>query len=387
MPRVRRPLLLHPFLFALYPVLYLYAGNIGEARWIHAVGPALVVLAGVGGLMALGRLLDRDGQRSGILLSALVVVFFSFGALTGFLGDLEIGGFQPLRIRVVAPALLLALVLLGLFLKRRTPEEAAAWTANLNLVSGLLVGLVALQALWGHASRPAPPPLSAAEIPVVRDVQDRPDLYVLVLDELGRQDVLKERFGLDLEPSLQGLRELGFAVAQGSAANYSRTQPSISSMLNLDYHQDLQDGQEVTEDHYLRWIQGIRQNRMVPFLRSQGYRIRTYTSAMAGTDGLVGVDEEVSSGFLEGEFVESLVRGTPLPFLAGDPRGSPGPGRPGPRPQDPLHLLGSRALAPSPPDLHPGPYPVSPPALRLPRRRPADCPLGDGGPGLAPGRG
>ncbi len=323
MPRVRRPPLLHPFLFALYPVLYLYAGNIGEARGIHAVGPALLVLAGVGVLMALGRLLDRDGQRSGIFLSALVVVFFSFGAVTSFLGDLEIAGFHPLRLRVVAPGLVLALAALGFYLKSRPPSWAASWTTNLNLVSGLLVGLVTMQALWGHTTRPVPPPLPEADIPVTRTVQERPDLYVLILDEFGRQDILHEQFGLDLRPSLQALREMGFAVAEGSAANYSRTQPSVSSMLNLDYHQELQDGQEVTEDHYLRWIQRIRQNRLIPFLRSQGYRIRAYTSAMAGTDGLVGVDEEVTSGALEGEFVESLVRGTPIPYLLetlGSPR-------------------------------------------------------------------
>jgi hypothetical protein len=323
MSRNRRPPLLHPFLFALYPVLYLYAGNIGEARGVHAVGPALVVLAGVGVLLVLGRLLDREGQRSGIFLSALVVLFFSFSALTGFLGNLEIDGFHPFRLRLVVPTLLLSLVFLGFYLKRRTPEQATAWTSGLNLVSGLLVGLVSMQALWGHATRPVPPPLPEADIPIKRIVQDRPDFYVLILDEFGRQDILKEQFGLDLGASLQALREMGFAVAEGSAANYSRTQPSISSLLNLDYHQELQDGQKVTEDHYLRWIQRIRQNRLFPFLHSQGYRIRAYTSAMAGTDGLVGVDEEVTSGVLEGEFVESLVRGTPIPYLLeilGNPR-------------------------------------------------------------------
>jgi len=225
-----------------------------------------------------------------------------------------------------------------------------------------------------------------ADIPLARSVQEPPDLYVLILDEFGREDVLKERFGLDIGPSLQALRAMGFAVAQGSAANYSRTQPSISSMLNLDYHPELQDGQEVTDDHYLRWIQGIRQNRMIPFLRHQGYRIRAYTSAMAGTDGLMGVDEEVTSGVLEGEFVESLVRGTPVPYLLetlGNPRTE----------GDRAHARRIRFMFSDLEDsrptrhLHPGAHPVPSSALRLPRRRPGDHPLGNGRSGLAPGRG
>jgi hypothetical protein len=62
-----------------------------------------------------------------------------------------------------------------------------------------------------------------------------PDIYLIVLDAHGRQDVLKEKFGYDNSPFLQELEKLGFYVANCSQSNYASTNLSLSGVFSMNY--------------------------------------------------------------------------------------------------------------------------------------------------------
>lgn len=63
-----------------------------------------------------------------------------------------------------------------------------------------------------------------------------PNVYLFVLDGLGRPDVLRAQFPtLDVDQPLQAFSELGFDVSDRSTANYPRTHLSIPSMLSASY--------------------------------------------------------------------------------------------------------------------------------------------------------
>jgi hypothetical protein len=50
----------------------------------------------------------------------------------------------------------------------------------------------------------------SSPLPVPRSVSRRPDVFHLVLDGMGRPDVLAERYGLQLDASIEQFRSLGF---------------------------------------------------------------------------------------------------------------------------------------------------------------------------------
>ena len=69
-----------------------------------------------------------------------------------------------------------------------------------------------------------------------------PDIYYLVLDGYGRGDALQAAYDIQNEPFLSALRADGFLVARRSSSNYSTTQGSLQSALNMDYWHAPQNG-------------------------------------------------------------------------------------------------------------------------------------------------
>jgi hypothetical protein len=68
----------------------------------------------------------------------------------------------------------------------------------------------------------------------------RPDVFHLVLDGMGRPDVLETRYGMTIGPLIEKFRALGFQLDESVGhANYVQTHLSLSSMLNLSYLDDL----------------------------------------------------------------------------------------------------------------------------------------------------
>src|SRR5688500_13021617 len=78
--RRRRQLIVHPLLFAAFPILYLYAHNIQEGVSVGDLLRSLAVVLGATALLFGGAmLLLRDVRKAGLAVSALVLLFFSYG--------------------------------------------------------------------------------------------------------------------------------------------------------------------------------------------------------------------------------------------------------------------------------------------------------------------
>src|ERR1700750_3226146 len=76
---MRRKLILHPLLAASFPPLFLWSHNIRSVPASVEIIPLLVTLAASTLLWAaLARLMRRDWQRSAMVCSSIVMLFFSF---------------------------------------------------------------------------------------------------------------------------------------------------------------------------------------------------------------------------------------------------------------------------------------------------------------------
>ncbi len=88
------------------------------------------------------------------------------------------------------------------------------------------------QSQWSHFAKSLPLPTEAA----AHDA-NRPDIYYIILDGYGRSDVLQRYYDFDNAEFLEGLRHRGFYVADKSSTNYPYTAHSLSSSLNMRYHE------------------------------------------------------------------------------------------------------------------------------------------------------
>ncbi len=137
-------LVLHPFLWAASPALFLYAQNQGSLRGYFLVLPLVLALGISAALWASLRFVLKDGIKAGVFASFLLVWFFSYGHCYSFVSGWYLGGWVIGRERYLLPAWGMILIL-GLFSISRikSPERWAAFSSFLNFSSAfsLLISL------------------------------------------------------------------------------------------------------------------------------------------------------------------------------------------------------------------------------------------------------
>ena len=116
------------------------------------------------------------------------------------------------------------------------------------------------------------------EVPVGKQTQSVPDIYLIIVDGYGRADMLQNIYGYDNSQFMNFLKEKGFYVADRSTSNYPQTELSLSSMLNLQYMDEYVEGfGENSDRSALREL--LQHTRVRQLLRDMGYTFIALPSA------------------------------------------------------------------------------------------------------------
>ena len=309
------PRVIHPFLVALFPTLFLYSRNLAVVDvcsiWVP-LGLTLGLTLAAWGILRLCRL---DGARAGMIISVCLVLFFSFGHGVKLTSRLGLARDRPVRERITlgVEAVALVTVVALVFWK---PGIARSLNSASNAASIALVGLsmmgIAGQT-WGR-SRDQPPTF---EPPVAPRFEPRPvrppDVYFIVLDAYGRSDVLKDVYGFDNGAFLDRLERKGFVVARRSTANYCQTALSLAATLNLRYLDELAGS---GSSNRLPLKRLIAENVVFRAFRQEGYRLVTFASGFDATEGL-SADLTLSPSSNLQTFHALIADQTPLWLLLG----------------------------------------------------------------------
>lgn len=271
---------LYPFFFVAYPVLALVGININEVEPNVLWRPLIILLFSVFILMVVLRLIMRDWHRAAILISVFIFLFFTYGHAYSYLKKVDISGFILGRHRQMLPLWLGVGALAGWWVMRklRNPRSLAP---TLNLVSIFLLIYPSFQTISYVIKR------EQAEKKALEAAQTQgassplgyaPDIYYIILDAYGRQDVLMEMFNYDNTSFLRFLESKGFYVAKCSQSNYAQTMLSLTSSLNFDYLDSLTSS--LTPDADTRApLRALGQyNNARKFLSSQGYSIVSFAT-------------------------------------------------------------------------------------------------------------
>jgi hypothetical protein len=264
---------LHPLLFAVYPVLYLWGKNVHQGvSFVDALGP-LVLVAGVTalGLLAAWVIMRRDLPAAAVVVSVLVLLFFSYGHVYQAVQDARIGGVRVGRHAFLLP-MWAALAIAGTWLAVRARGSLHRLTGGLNIVAlGLILLNVAFivlnQLQWGAPARLDPAEATGAPGPVSIPAHP-PDIYYIIIDAYAGEATLRETFGYDNSPFLKFLERKGFYVAHQSTANYPRSSISVSSSLNMTYHTPDRSGRAADAT----FLPLFQDHAVGKFLASIGYR-------------------------------------------------------------------------------------------------------------------
>jgi hypothetical protein len=279
--------ILHPVLFAAYPVIALLANNIEEIKTAVALRALIMALGFSLILYASLRLLLKDRYKAGISTSAVLIVFFSYGHIYNYLEGRVIFDLALGRHRVLAPTVVLVTILIiaWIILKGKNIKlinSALNWIA----FAALVIPLYQISSFEIRAQEISNisdlQPVIASPLSLPAD-QAAPDIYYIIVDAYARDDTLLEDFDLDNSPFLDQLEQMGFFIARCSQSNYSQTQLSLASSLNMNYLHAL--GDQFTEGNTSRvGIQELIHHNLVRrSLEKLGYSIIAFETGFKGT--------------------------------------------------------------------------------------------------------
>lgn len=321
MSLLRKPIPLHPLLFAIYPVLFLYAQNVDFTPFNDVVAPLVVVLAAALLLLLALYAVLRDAARAGLLVSIFALLFFSYGHVVDLLEDFQptVGRFTigPNAVLLLLWAFLMAL---GVYLVLRTRGNLHNFNNLLNVVALVLCLFSLVGIVWyrlGRVSWAGPPGEETADAGQSEEgvAEGMPDIYYIILDAYTSQDVLNEVWEYDNSGFVDYLTDKGFYVVPRGHSNYAITFLSLASSLNMQYLNHLADtlGAESTDRSIPNEM--IQDSEVVRFLKGIGYKFVHFQTGWGPTARNPHADRDVKCGSVN-EFTEVLVRTTVLRPLA-----------------------------------------------------------------------
>ena len=312
---MKKPLVLHPFLFAIIPILFLYSHNMNELSIGELPLPLSLAAASSLLLWLLLALILRDRLRAALVASFFWIWFFSCGHLYSlFEAAVELHGAEKPLFLVPYFALLPGGAAF-LILRRRDPGRLSS---GLNIAALLLLGwhlftFGAYESKRILADRRLRPP-AAIEAAQKTQARPSPDIYYIILDGYARADILKEIYHYDNSDFVSFLTQKGFHVARNSQANYCQTMLSLASSLNLEYLDDVVASVGPDFQGRQALMRMIRFNRLFDFLRKRGYRLVAFPSGYGPTEmNFVEVQKFEVADFTQ--FQEALLKTTPISFF------------------------------------------------------------------------
>lgn len=308
---------IHPFLFSVASVVFLYSYNIDEVLVSQIIAPLGGCL--MGGIFLWGAIFTilRAKIKSGILASLILIYFFSYGHFFNLVDNAQIGSFQFGIHAYMLPiwTLIFALPVIWVFMTKRNLD---IFTKILNVIAVCLVAMsIGNISIFHFRSAIQTRSIEVSQLPNdnagvdAGKLENMPDIYYIILDEHARDDILEEDFSYDSSSFISHLKDKGFFVSENSRSNYVQTSLSISSSTNFRYLDDIAEtyGHDSTDLRPLRNL--AVNNRLFGFLKEIGYTTVSFSTEYYFSE-LNNADHNLRWGLTANSFANELLNSTLL---------------------------------------------------------------------------
>ncbi len=245
---------LHPFFFVLYSILAPASINISEIIPIQLIRPIIIALSATVILLWMCTRFTRDKSRGALIASLIAVWFLYYGY---FYRSIHFFPSLPDFLKKQWPILCIWSIAFGITAWVATSKYARLprrMSYFLNITGAIMLIIPSITILGFFIRTPFPAysykfPINKTSVRTQSSVQP-PDIYYIILDGYGREDVLHSLYEYNNTPFIESLRERGFFIANNSKSNYMQTSLSLNASLNLSYLDDLS------------WVMGSSNNRL-----------------------------------------------------------------------------------------------------------------------------
>ncbi len=289
---MKKSVVIHPFLFAIYPILFIFSYNIEQASFNETFLPAAIALGFTLLLLSLSGRILKDIKKAGIIVSLFLVFFFSYGHVYNMINLWTVGNFVIGRSRYL---LLIwgLLIACSVYLAVRTRRDLNNLTKIFNIAALSLVVISLVNVAVYEFRKSDFLENSNNNNKTSKDSQNsninsgkltlHHDIYYIILDGYANSSTLKEVFNYDNSEFTDYLTKKGFYLSAKSLSNYAHTIMSLSSSLNMEYINYLSKmGEEKSKD-YSMLTRMIQNSKVINFLKSKGYKFINISSGWGPT--------------------------------------------------------------------------------------------------------
>jgi len=311
---------IHPFLFAVFPVIFLVSYNADLLLPQEIVIPSLVILFAAFVLwISIGKVL-KNKKKSAFIVSSGLVLFFSYGHIYNLVQGQEIGNFLFGRTLVLFPIFFIMFIIgIIYFIKTKRKLDNATTIVNVIAISLVIVSSVNIITYNFETDRSLNIIKVDSELETITSNTEKlPNIYYIILDAYARDDVLKEKLDFDNHEFISYLTNKGFYVAPNSHSNYAKTSLSLASSLNMKYV-SYSPEEEISKDN-TSYTTLISNNKVMQYLKSRGYVTINISSGWNLTENLdvANVNLCFSDKYVDSELLIMLVRTTMLKPVSPD---------------------------------------------------------------------
>lgn len=303
---MKKWLIIHPILFAIFPILFFYSHNIEQCYFSETFLPSGIILGFTLLLVVLLGLLLRNSEKAGILVSICLLLFFSYGHVYDVIASWRIAPYfigRHMHLMLTWGMLFTC----GVYILIRTRRDLYALTRILNIVAFSLVtfsliniGFYEFKTRGVKSDTQRSMPYMETNTVDVGKAAMLRDIYYIILDGYASSSTLTEFYGYDNQEFIDYLNKKGFYIASKGLTNYATTFLSLASSLNMEYLDYLTDiiGAE-SKDRTIP-NQMIRDSKVMNFLKSKGYKFIHFGSGggPTGTNKYADLDIQCKKWFL-----------------------------------------------------------------------------------------
>ncbi len=279
---------IHPFLFAIFPIISIYANNMQELLPNDLLQPVLIILIFTTIIFFLVKLVFKVWAKVGIVVSLIIGLMFSYGYIYLQIGGYAIGDFViGKHMFLIIPYIIIFFG--GSYFIFKTKKKLENVTKILNAIAITLI-VISLTNISIYA-------IENNGLGIILETDDQiqeigsnkfvenneaislagnldyyPDIYFIILDGYGGTSSLKNDLDFDNSEFINMLKENGFFVVPKSHSNYPQSFLSIPSTMNMKYLNYLSEKLGEESKDQLTPMKMMNNFLAMKILKSKGYK-------------------------------------------------------------------------------------------------------------------
>jgi hypothetical protein len=275
-----------PLLITINPILSFYVNNLSELSIRFLQKPILYSSFSAISLTLFALIVTKQKQKSALISSLILFVFFSYGHMSKFLNDKLFitlpNGMVLGPDKIVIPLLAILIP----FLIYKTVKSKNDFNLTMKYITfslTILTLFLTFQIVLDERNTKKAETSTQLENEV-EQISNTPDIYYIILDGYARSDVLSNVYEYDNSKFIQNLRKMGFFVADNANSNYVQTFLSLTSTLNMTYLDSLPKQYGKDPQNKDAAISMLQNNLVSQKLKVKGYKTISFASGWEGTD-------------------------------------------------------------------------------------------------------